>query len=260
MPHAVKTAPLTVRIESDRHRPHVMLSGKADHSNVSHLVTVLEQVADEHGRCVSLDLHDLEAIDASALQGFAESIDAFRNRRRMLHLKRTSAAVQDMLDSHHLTGLFCSRENCTRDCSPETCGAVDCSWEIDIFTMDSVIPSCREARGRVGRMALAAGLDQDAASDIMLAVGEAVTNAVKYGSNGTPDSTFTVSCLATMERFCVSVSDNGPGFNLKDVPSFEDALFMEHGRGVHCMNALMDEVSFHFGYGTTVRMVKLSGN
>jgi anti-sigma regulatory factor (Ser/Thr protein kinase) len=223
------------------------------------MVTILEQIADEHGRCVSLDLHELEAMDASALHGFAESIGAFRKRRRMLHLERTSPAAQDMLDRHHLTSLFCLREDCPCDCSPETCG-VDCSWEIDVFTMDSAIPNCRETRERIGLMAKKAGYAQDSVHDIMLAVGEAVVNAVKYGANGADDSTFTVSCLATPERFCVSVSDSGPGFNLEDIPSFEDALFMEHGRGVYCMNALMDEVSFHFGSGTTVRMVKLRGH
>ena len=50
-----------------------------------------------------------------------------------------------------------------------------------------------------------------------------------------------------------------PGFRLEDVPRFEDALFKEHGRGIHCMTALMDEVSFSFEGGTSVRLVKRAG-
>ncbi|MCE5314214.1 MAG: ATP-binding protein [Armatimonadota bacterium] len=254
MPNAVGSSPLFVKIESDCQRPCVRLCGKADQSNVARMVDVLEQMADEHRQCVSLDLRELESMDASALQGFAEGIGAFKDRHKMLRVEGMNAAVRDVLDSNNLTSLFCW--NCTRDCSPETCGAVDCSWSIDVFTMNSVISSCREARERVGNMARAAGFAKDSINDIMLAVGEAVVNAVKYGTNANPDAAFTVSCISTSKQFCVSVSDNGPGFNPEEIPSFEDALFMEHGRGVHCMNAVMDEVSFHFGSGTTVRLVK----
>lgn len=249
-------APLAVRIEADGDRPSIILSGKADCANVSHVVAVLEQVADHDSKCVSLDLQGLESLDTSALQGFAKGLEAFKDHNCKLHLTRTSNAVRDVLDRHHLWDMFCLCQECSNDCTPETCPGADSSWDLDVFTLGAVIGNIRQARLRVGQMACRAGFDDEAISDILVAVGEAVTNAVKYGSKELENPTFTVSCIATSERFCVSVSDSGIGFDPVDVLSFEDALFLEHGRGIYCMRALMDEVTFHFGSGTTVRMVK----
>jgi len=253
MPQALGSAPLSISIELDGHQPSVALSGKADYSNITRIVSALDQLMEEHERCVSLDMQAVEALVASALEGLARSVGAFTNRRRKLHLKKTSIAVRDTLDRHHLSDLFCCRHDCCKGCSPDTCGAKFNGLQADVFTFASEIGNCREARERVGRLAESAGFSNGVVSDIMLAVGEAVVNAVKYCQES---PSFTVSCLAASDKFCVSVSDSGPGFDLENIPSFEDALFMEHGRGIHCMNALMDEVSFHFDAGTTVRMVK----
>jgi len=251
----VDTAPLAVRIEADGRRPSIILSGKANRANVSHVVAVLEQVADHDSKCVSLDMQDLESLETSALQDFAKGLGAFKDRNCRLHLSRTSNAVRDVLDRHHLWDMFCLCQDCSHDCSPEMCGEVS-SWDLDVFTMSAIVDNIRQARLRTGRMAREAGFTEEAVNDILVAVGEAITNAVKYGSKELENPAFTVSCLATSERFCVSVSDSGPGFCVNDVPCFEDALFLEHGRGIYCMKALMDEVTFHFGLGTTVRMVK----
>lgn len=256
MSRNIDAAPLAVKIEADGQWPSVILSGRADCSNVSRVVAVLEQIADQDGGCVSLDLHNLVAMDASALQGLARGAEVFKDHHRKLHLTGASTAVRDMLDRHHLWDMFCLCKDCAHDCSPETCSQADSSWDIDVFTLESVITNCREARHRVGKMAKATGFSEDAINDILLAVGEAITNAIKYGSKDIENAAFTVSCLASEERFCISVSDSGPGFNYQEIPSFEDALFMEHGRGIYCIHALMDEVSFHFNSGTTVRMVK----
>ena len=131
------------------------------------------------------------------------------------------------------------------------------SWEADHFTLSSSMANCQEARVRVDRVAEAAGMCQVARSDIMLAVGEAVANAVEHGNCGNPDGSFRVCCLATAEKLWVSVSDEGLGFRPDDLPSIEEALLTERGRGVHCMNAVMDEVGFDFASGTTVRMMKM---
>ena len=130
---------------------------------------------------------------------------------------------------------------------------------MEVFSLPSLLMHMRGARERVDRVAETVGFSECGRADIALAVGEAVTNAIKYGANGDDDASFTVSCIATVEKLCVSVSDSGPGFTPDSIPSFEEALFAERGRGVHCMNAVMDEVTFDFQVGTTVRMVKLSG-
>jgi serine/threonine-protein kinase RsbW len=133
------------------------------------------------------------------------------------------------------------------------------AWNMDVFTLTSVSTNCREARTRVDRVAQAMGMSGGARADVMLAVGEAVANAIKHGNASNPEGSFTVCCMAAESTLYISVNDPGPGFRPAELPAIEDAPFRECGRGVHCINAVMDEVSFDFSHGTTVRMVKSSG-
>ena len=55
----------------------------------------------------------------------------------------------------------------------------------------------------------------------------------------------------------ITVRDEGEGFDSRAVPDPTEpqSLLLSHGRGLHLMRALMDEVSFE-EYGTVVRMRK----
>ncbi len=131
------------------------------------------------------------------------------------------------------------------------------AWDMDVFTLPSVGTHCREARARVDRVAGAIGMSSIDRADVMLAVGEAVSNAIRHGNRSNPEGSFTICCMATAETLYVSVSDPGAGFDPDHLPRMDDALLLESGRGVHCMNAVMDEVTFDFSSGTTVRMMKI---
>jgi len=256
MAEVAEAAPLTIAVEVHGRRPSLAVAGKADHSNISPVVTVLDRLADEHERCVSLDLGGLESLDTAAAQGLLGSAASFADKRKRLHLKRASDPVQHVLDRLMLSEAFCVEPNCEYESCPGGCGIATAAWAMDVFTLSSSVSNCQEARKRVDRVAETVGFALCRRRDIQLAVGEAATNAVKHGSPGLHGS-FTVSCLGTPERFSVSVSDNGPGFEPDDLLSLEDALLLECGRGVHFMRAVMDEVSFCFDGGTTVRMTKL---
>ena len=248
-------APLSLALKSDGEQPSLVVSGQVDHSNVYRLVTVLDYLVDEHEQCVSLNLADVHSIDSTALGCLTESASQLSEQQRRLHVSEASCAVQKSLDGHLLGDVVCTEENCSSSC----CKFAAQSWQIDLFTLPSDTACCREARARVKKVAQAAGLGGDWLRDVMLAVGEAVTNAIRHGHSGRDDSSFTVGCFASPDRISVSVSDNGPGFCPNRLPAFEEALLAEHGRGVHCMNLLMDEVSYSFDGGTTLRMVKLAG-
>lgn len=249
---ALGVAPLSLSLDSGGKQPSLIVSGHVDETNIDRLVTVLDHLVEEHERCVSLDLADVTSIDAIALGHLAESANTFSERRRRLHIKGASHAVRQSLDRHLLMDLFC----CEPECAGRACEITARICRMDLFTLPSDPLYCREARNRVSQVAESVGLGGNWLRDVMIAVGEAISNAVRHGSAGVDDSSFTVSCIANPERISISVSDSGPGFRLEDVPAFEDALFREHGRGIHCMTALMDEVSFSFEGGTSVRLVK----
>jgi anti-sigma regulatory factor (Ser/Thr protein kinase) len=91
--------------------------------------------------------------------------------------------------------------------------------------------------------------------EIELAVGEACTNAVKYGSPAGANDTIQVKCTKDEHALVIEVSDSGPGFDPAALTPPCDEL-SESGMGIRLMRCMMDEVEFKFGYGTTVRMVK----
>ncbi len=246
------TAPLSLSLRSEGDQPSLVVCGQVDHSNVYRLVTVLDYLVDEHERCVALNLADVPSIDSTALGCLAESASQLSERQRRLRVSGASCAVQKSLGAHLLGDLVCMEADCTGQCqfAVQRC-------QVDLFTLPSEAAYCREARHRVKAVVEAAGLGGNCLRDVLLAVGEAVTNAVRHGHSGQQDSSFTVGCCASSERISISVSDSGPGFCLADIPTFEEALFAESGRGIHCMNSLMDEVSFTFDGGTTIRLVKI---
>jgi serine/threonine-protein kinase RsbW len=213
---------------------------------------VLDHLLDQHEQCVSLNLADVESIDSAALGCLTESASQLSERQRRLHVSEASCEVQKSLNCHLLGDLICSEENCTGQC----CELAAQACEIDLFTLPSDTACCREARHRVKKVAESVGLGGNWLRDVLMAVGEAVTNAVRHGHSGSDDSSFTVGCFASPERISISVTDSGPGFTPGNLPTFEDALFAEHGRGIHCMNSLMDEVTFSFDGGTTIHLVK----
>jgi len=257
MAQAIGATPLEVSLESDGHAPSVVVKGQVDGDNISNLISVLDKLAGEHEQCISLDMSEVESIDDSALEILAGSAGALSVKQRRLRLADASGTVSSLFNKHSISDAFCRENHCEHKCGSGSCHLAASTCQVDVFTLPSEYTYCREARDRVMQVAEASNFSKCKLADVKLAIGEAISNAVRHGHSGKPDSTFTISCIATTERVCVTVRDSGPGFRPEDIPSFEDALFMEHGRGVHCMNAVMDEVTFSFEGGTTVRLVKL---
>ena len=53
---------------------------------------------------------------------------------------------------------------------------------------------------------------------IRLALEEALVNAIKHGNGLDPDKTVRVNCLIEDDLLRVEIEDQGPGFNMSDVP------------------------------------------
>ena len=94
--------------------------------------------------------------------------------------------------------------------------------------------------------------------DIEVAVGEALLNAVVHGNAEAPEKRVYVTCRCTMDgEVSITIRDEGHGFEVDAVPdpTTSENLLSTHGRGIHLMKALMDEVSFEEG-GRVVHMRK----
>ena len=103
------------------------------------------------------------------------------------------------------------------------------------------------------------GYGDEAMFAIALALDEAISNAVEHGNGGDPSKQVHVRYRVTAAQACISVRDEGPGFdpNLVPDPTLEEHLEVPCGRGIMLMRACMDEVRFN-KKGTEVRMIKIN--
>ncbi|HQQ81800.1 MAG TPA: ATP-binding protein [Cyclobacteriaceae bacterium] len=98
-------------------------------------------------------------------------------------------------------------------------------------------------------------LDDDIYGNIMIAVTEAVNNAIKHGSRN--DSKRNVSLSLALEDSTIrfKVEDQGDGFDFEHLPdpTAPENIEKPGGRGIFLMKNLADEVDFRDG-GRTVEL------
>lgn len=99
-------------------------------------------------------------------------------------------------------------------------------------------------------------LDEDLYGNIMIAVTEAVNNAIKHGNKGNSEKNVTLTLTLTDSEIKFKVEDQGVGFNYHELPdpTAPENLEKPSGRGIFLMKHLADEVSFQ----DSGRVVELS--
>ena len=96
-----------------------------------------------------------------------------------------------------------------------------------------------------------ADFDDEDAGRIMLALSEAVNNAIIHGNNQNPEKQ--VIILSTFDEenrtLAISVEDEGEGFDPEEIPDplKEENLLNEGGRGVYLIKQYADELQFSEG-------------
>jgi serine/threonine-protein kinase RsbW len=124
----------------------------------------------------------------------------------------------------------------------------------------SRIESVDEAATAVAEIIARAGISEEAAFGIDMAVREAITNAMLHGNKFDETKQVEISIKRTSTLLEISVRDEGAGFNPVGVPdpTKEENLLKSSGRGIFFMRNFMDEVDWSVPPegGTTVRMIK----
>lgn len=89
-------------------------------------------------------------------------------------------------------------------------------------------------------------LDENLYGNIMIAVTEAVNNAIKHGNNGNSSKNVFLSLTLNDNLLKFVVKDEGAGFNYNDLPdpTAPENLEKPGGRGIFLMKHLSDEVEF----------------
>lgn len=98
---------------------------------------------------------------------------------------------------------------------------------------ENLAPTRAALRGWLSRV----GLPPDRATDVLVAVGEAVSNAIEHGHRHTPGGTVRLEASASAERVQLIVVDTGSWKQPRVDP------VLNRGRGIELMRKLMHEVS-----------------
>ena len=82
---------------------------------------------------------------------------------------------------------------------------------------------------------------------------EALKNAIVHGNQTNPDASITVRLFRDGDEWGTTISDEGEGFSLEDIPDPNDPDFpwRENGRGVHLMAHMVNRVEY-YAEGRTV--------
>jgi serine/threonine-protein kinase RsbW len=110
----------------------------------------------------------------------------------------------------------------------------------DLAYLDGVLDYLNE------RM-LKLGIVEPGDSDLLIALDEAIVNAVKHGNKCDPRKAVQVIAEFNAEGARFTVADEGPGFARERVPDPTDPcrLLEPSGRGLLLINHIMDEVCFN---------------
>jgi len=89
-------------------------------------------------------------------------------------------------------------------------------------------------------------VSEDVFGNMLVAITEAVTNAIYHGNKADPKKKIKVSYMLSDHNLSFTIADEGPGFdyyNLTDPTSHEN-LEKECGRGIFLMKHLTDQLIF----------------
>jgi serine/threonine-protein kinase RsbW len=92
-------------------------------------------------------------------------------------------------------------------------------------------------------------LDEDIYGNIMIAVTEAVNNAIKHGNSGNSLKNVDLSLTLNASLLKFVIKDEGSGFDYNNLPdtTAPENLEKPGGRGIFLMKHLSDEVEFKEG-------------
>lgn len=98
-------------------------------------------------------------------------------------------------------------------------------------------------------------ISEDYYGNILVAITEAVNNAIHHGNKLDSSKQVSVAYSASPEKLEITVTDQGPGFDFNNLPDPTNPENLEkpNGRGVFLMRNLADKIDFS-DEGRTVKL------
>lgn len=118
---------------------------------------------------------------------------------------------------------------------------------IEEITLPADFQSLVDVEKLVDKVCQTIGIQEDAFGNVLIAVTEAVNNAISHGNKQDGTLNIEVAVGDSLNSFCFRINDQGKGFdyhNLPD-PTAPENILKENGRGIFLMKNLSDEVIFN---------------
>lgn len=102
-------------------------------------------------------------------------------------------------------------------------------------------------------------LDEIKFVNLVIAVTEALINAIVHGNKNNPDKNVNISIKYDEKFLIIKIIDEGEGFKLDTVPdpTEQENIFKENGRGLFIMKSLVDNFEFISDKNGTTIILKM---
>ena len=126
---------------------------------------------------------------------------------------------------------------------------------IEQIKLPSDFNSLVDVENLVDRVCSGLGVQEDAYGNVLVAVTEAVNNAIQHGNVLNNQLYVDVAVGDKADEFCFNIKHKANGFNFNELPdpTAPENLLKESGRGIFLMRNLADEVVYD-GVGNSVNI------
>ncbi|MFN6085783.1 MAG: ATP-binding protein [Fluviicola sp.] len=118
---------------------------------------------------------------------------------------------------------------------------------IDSLTIPSDVSKLPVVETLIDSVCQSIGVHEDVYGNVLIAVTEAVNNAILHGNKNDVSLNVGVNVFDAPVSFCFNVSDKGNGFDYDSLPdpTAPENIEKENGRGVFLMRNLADDVVYN---------------
>ena len=113
-------------------------------------------------------------------------------------------------------------------------------------TISSSTAELAKVESLIDKVCESNNFSEDNYGNVLIAVTEAVNNAIEHGNMNDQEKEVVVQCVLDGKKLKFTVSDQGQGFDFDDLPDPTDPENIEkpNGRGIFLMKNLADRVEF----------------
>lgn len=117
---------------------------------------------------------------------------------------------------------------------------------IEAISFPSDLNELTKAESLVDKICQLLAVNQDYYGNVLVAVTEAVNNAIKHGNQNDKKKLVSIEVSDAQSEFSIQVKDEGGGFDFNDLPdpTSPENIEKENGRGIFLMKSLADKVEF----------------